>query len=143
MDTRADPRAVSRLTNAVFVLVVVVTNTVGNILLGVGMERMPDFYATSFVSYLEALGTNWHVLGGTALLVVWMIGQLWMFSWADLTYVLPVTSSAYILTVILSKVFLGEQISAARWIGTLILSFGVMLVSKTPPDTKHGEKPAP
>ena len=60
-----------------------------------------------------------------------------MFTYADLTYVLPVTSSGYILTVILSKVFLGEHISMARWLGTIVISFGVLLVSETP--LKAGE----
>lgn len=139
MDTRAEVQRVSSFTNRLFIVLVVVTNTVGNILLGIGMERMPDFYTTPFFSYLTTMFTSWHIVVGTALLVVWMIGQLSMFTWADLTYVLPLTSSAYILTVILSKFFLDEHISIARWIGTLIISFGVMLVAETPPDTKHEE----
>jgi drug/metabolite transporter (DMT)-like permease len=139
MQTNTEYGTVSKFTNRLFIVLVVATNTLGNILLGIGMERMPDFYAVPFLSYITTLGTSWQVLGGTALLVVWMIAQLSMFTWADLTYVLPVTSSAYILTAILSKFFLGEQISVARWIGIVIISFGVLLVSETPPDTKHGD----
>jgi drug/metabolite transporter (DMT)-like permease len=129
--------SVSKLTNRIFITLIVITSTMGNLLLGVGMQRMPDFGAVSFFSYLGALSTNWYFLGGTGLLIVWMISQLWMFTWADLTYVLPVTASAYIFTAILSKFFLGERISIARWTGIAIISFGVLLVSETPPDTKH------
>lgn len=129
--------SVSKLTNRLFIVLIVITNTIGTLLLGVGMERMPDFHATSLLSYLTALLTSWYVVGGTALLIVWMIAQLSMFTWADLTYVLPVTASAYILTAVLSKFFLGERISIARWIGVVIISFGVLLVAETPPDTKH------
>lgn len=129
--------SVSKLTNRIFIVLIVITNTIGTLLLGVGMERMPDFGATSLVSYLTALLTSWYVVAGTALLIVWMIAQLSMFTWADLTYVLPVTASAYILTAVLSKFFLGERISIARWIGVVIISFGVALVAETPPDTKH------
>lgn len=107
------------------------------------MEGMPDFYTTPFFSYLLILSTNWLFLSGTALLIIWMIAQLSMFTWADLTYVLPVTSSTYILTAILSRLFLGEQISIARWIGVLIISVGVVLVSETPRDTKHQGEQAP
>jgi hypothetical protein len=42
-----------------------------------------------------------------------------MFTWADLSYVPPMTASAYAFTAILGKFFLGEQISAERWAGTL------------------------
>jgi uncharacterized membrane protein len=59
-----------------------------------------------------------------------------MFTWADLTYVLPVTASAYVLTAILSKFFLHEQISVSRWIGIVLISFGVLFVSGTPERTK-------
>lgn len=93
------------------------------------------------MAYTADLLTNWYVVGGTVLLIVWMIAQLSMFTWADLTYVLPVTASAYILTALLSKYFLGERISIARWIGIVIISFGVVLVSETPEDTKHHKEP--
>lgn len=129
--------SVSKLTNRIFITLIVITSTLGNLFLGVGMERMPDLREVSVFSYLGALSMNWYVLGGTALLIVWTIAQLWMFTWADMTYVLPVTASAYIFTAILSKFFLGERISIARWTGIVIISFGVLLVSETPPDTKH------
>lgn len=129
--------AVSKLTNRLFIAIIVITNTIGNILLGIGMQRMPDFQSLSVMAYTGDLLTNWYVVGGTILLIVWMVAQLSMFTWADLTYVLPVTASSYILTALLSKYFLGEQISIARWIGVVIISFGVVLVSETPEDTKH------
>ncbi len=133
--------SVSKVTNRIFITLIVITSTFGNLLLGVGMQRMPDFGAASLSSYLGALFTNRYVLIGTALLIVWMIAQLWMLTWADLTYVLPVTASAYILAAILSKFFLSERISLARWIGIVIISFGVLLVSETPPDTRHEREP--
>ncbi len=58
-----------------------------------------------------------------------------MFTWADLSYVLPMTASAYAFTAILGKFFLGEQISAERWAGIALISFGVVLVAETPPWT--------
>jgi drug/metabolite transporter (DMT)-like permease len=132
--------AVSRFTNRFFIAVIVVTNTIGNIFLGVGMQHMPDFHSISVLAYTAHLLTNWYVVGGTVLLIIWMIAQLSMFTWADLTYVLPVTASAYILTALLSRYFLGERISVARWIGIVIISFGVVLVSETPEDTKHSRR---
>lgn len=132
--------AVSKFTNRLFISLIVVTNTIGNILLGTGMQRMPDFQGMTVMSYTADLLTNWYVVVGTILLIVWMIAQLSMFTWADLTYVLPVTASSYILTALLSKYFLGEHISIARWIGIVIISSGVVLVSETPEDTKHGKE---
>lgn len=97
---------------------------------------MPDFLGTPPLSYLLALIGNPWILGGTALLTLWMVSQLSMFTWADLSYVLPVTASGYIVTAILGKWFLGEQVSSMRWAGTVLITCGSMLVSKTPVRTK-------
>ncbi len=69
MQTENRNRVISKLTNRLFVALIVATNTLGNILLGIGMERMPDFYAVPFLSYVSTLGTSWYVLSGTALLI--------------------------------------------------------------------------
>jgi drug/metabolite transporter (DMT)-like permease len=126
--------------NRVFIALIVLSNTVGNLLLGVGMKHMPSFPTVTFQGYLQSLIVNFWILGGVGLLIVWMVSQLSMFSWADLTYVLPITASAYVLTAILSKIFLHEQISIPRWIGVAVISVGVMFVSETPPSTKEGRK---
>jgi len=68
-----------------------------------------------------------------------MFSQLTMYTWADLSYILPVTASGYVVTAILGKFFLKEQISTFHWIGVVIISFGVFFVAETPPDTKHHE----
>lgn len=119
--------------NITFIALIVLSNTVGNLFLGLGMQRMPGFSRVSFAEYLVSLGTNLWIIFGVVLLVVWMVSQLSMFTWADLTYVLPVTASAYVLTAVLSKAFLHEHLSAERWIGVVLISLGVMFVSRTPP----------
>lgn len=110
----------------------IATNTVGNFFLALGMKDMPDFKPESLSSYASAFLTDPWILGGIALLIVWMIAQLSMFTWADLTYVLPVTASAYVLTALLGKFFLGERILSMRWLGIAFISAGVILVSETP-----------
>lgn len=123
--------------NSTFIALIVLSNTVGNLFLGLGMQRMPGFSHVSFAEYLVSLGTNLWIIFGVALLIVWMVSQLSMFTWADLTYVLPVTASAYVLTAIFSEIFLHERISAERWIGVVLISLGVMFVSRTPPRAKE------
>ena len=123
----------SELKNRIFIAIVVLTNAAGNVLLAVGMKQMPDFDNTSVMGYTASLFTNLWIFFGIALLVVWMVAQLSMFTWADLAYVLPVTAGGYVLTAILGKFFLGETVSIARWLGIALISFGVVLVSETPP----------
>jgi uncharacterized membrane protein len=117
--------------NRIFIALVVVSNTLGTVLLGRGMTQMPDF-ALGALTYISRFLTNSWIISGIALLIVWMVAQLSMLTWADLSYVLPVTASYYILTAIVSRFFLNERISLTRWIGIAVISFGVMLVSHTP-----------
>jgi drug/metabolite transporter (DMT)-like permease len=126
----------STVKNAIFVAVVVITYSFGNLLIAMGMNRMPDFFGTAFLSYAWLLLTNAPLLGGTALLTIALIAQLVLFTWADLTYVLPVTASGYIVTAILGRYVLHDDVSVFRWAGIGVISLGVLLVSCTPYRTR-------
>ena len=101
------------------------------------MTHTPSFHGVSPLAYFLSLLENYWMWSGVALLIVWMVSQLSMFTWADLTYVLPVTASAYVITAILSKVFLHDQISISRWIGIVLISVGVLFVAETPERTNQ------
>lgn len=58
-------------------------------------------------------------------LVLWMIA----LSWSDLTFVMPLTALTYVLNAVLVGPILGEQVSPFRWLGTLLIALGVVLVS--------------
>lgn len=123
--------------NRLFIVVVVVTNTIGNLFLAIGLARMPGFSFGSILGYLLAFLSNGWILGGITLMTLWMISQLSMYTWADLTYVLPVTASSYILTAILGRYVLNQHISLLHWAGIIVISFGVMFVSETPVHTSE------
>jgi drug/metabolite transporter (DMT)-like permease len=122
--------------NRLFIVLVVVTNTVGNLFLAIGLAKLPGFSFASIAGYLAAFLSNGWVLGGIALITLWMLSQLSMYTWADLTYVLPITASAYIFTAILGRFVLHQHISPTRWAGILVISLGVMFVSETPLQTR-------
>ena len=56
-----------------------------------------------------------------------------LLSWADLSYVLPVTSVGYVLAALVGRFFFHEDITLARWLGVGLIMMGVMLVGKTAP----------
>lgn len=137
MSPRTPRKTQSALKNAIFITLVVFSNTIGNLLLAVGMTHMPDIMAVPFSSYLCAAVVNVFLAVGTVLLIVSMLAQLSLYSWADLSYVLPVTASGYVVTALLSKFFLQEHVSVSRWVGVIVISVGVFFVAETPSDTKH------
>ncbi len=62
-------------------------------------------------------------------------------SWADLSFVLPVTAFGYVLNAFMSWKLLGEHVSLVRWIGTMIICVGVAMVSRTEQRTTKPEAP--
>jgi uncharacterized membrane protein len=125
--------------NHLFVSLAVVANTVGNFLLSVGMHQIQLSPSASPLEYLSIFANGWFD-AGVILLIIWFASQLSLLSWADLSYVLPVTSASYVLTAVLGKLFLHEFISLARWSGIFFISIGVMLVMGTAPRAKTGPR---
>ena len=62
---------------------------------------------------------------GVSLLILWLLARMTLLSWADLTYVLPVTALGYVLTALVAHLFLHEQVSLSRWAGIALIIAGV------------------
>ncbi|MEZ5355484.1 MAG: DMT family transporter [Bryobacteraceae bacterium] len=86
---------------------------------------------------LAALLDPW-VLAGIALLIVWTVARMALLSWADLSFVLPVTSIGYVLNALIGRFFLNETITPERWLGTVLIVAGSILVART----AHARGPA-
>ena len=114
-------------------LVVIVSNVAGNFLLKWGMPAelpTPLAYITILFRPVVALGV--------LLLILWLASRMALLSWADLSYVLPVTAVGYVLVAIAGRVLLHEQITTTRWAGIALIMLGVVLVGggTTPQTTR-------
>jgi uncharacterized membrane protein len=119
-----------RLKTRVLTAIVVLANVLGNFLMSWGLKLRRAVLGASAYDYLEVL-LNPLVMAGVALLIVWMLSRMALLSWADLSYVLPVTSVGYVLSAVMGYLFLAERITPARWAGTLLIAAGTALVSST------------
>ncbi|HUQ95206.1 MAG TPA: DMT family transporter [Bryobacteraceae bacterium] len=102
--------------------IVVASNVAGNLFLSFGMKSAAGVWSP------------W-VFSGVVLLIVWTLSRMTLLTWADLTFVLPVTAIGYPLTALMGRIFLDEQITSARWLGTLLIVAGTVLVGLTAPHT--------
>jgi uncharacterized membrane protein len=128
-----------RLKTRIFTAIVVLTNVLGNSFLSRGMQSVGELISLSPIPYIRALFNPW-VAVGVSLLIVWLLSHMAMLSWADLSYVLPVTSIAYVLVALVGRFLLHEQVSLARWVGITLIMVGVALVGHTAPRTTHAAK---
>lgn len=117
-----------RRKSLIFAVIAIVTNVSGNLLLSRGLRGInPDLYR----SFLE----NPWVLAGIVVLAWWLLTNLSLLSWADLSYVLPITSGGYALSAVSGFLALGEHVSTARWTGIALITLGSIVVSRTTPRT--------
>src|SRR6185312_5162585 len=123
--------------NQILILVVVLSNVIGNVALGHGMHQTGAIVSASPLDYVRAFARPWTVIG-VAVLAGWMISNLALLSRADLSFVLPVTASGYVLIALAGHFWLGERISAVRWMAVAAIALGVILAEETPSRTTNG-----
>ena len=128
-----------------FAILVILSNALGNFSLTWGLRHRGQTLTLSPLSYIEAIFSPW-VTVGVVLLILWLLARMALFSWADLSYVLPVTSLGYVANAVLGRLFLGENITRARWAGILLIVAGTTLVGVRAPHTTpavSAPEPAP
>lgn len=117
--------------NLLVLALVVIFEVVGNVCLSRGM-RMVGVVGLASLSSLPALlihlVTNPWVMIGVALLICYFVSFLTALSRLELSYVLPMTASSYVLTCLVSSWVLGETISPTRWLGTCSICLGILFV---------------
>jgi drug/metabolite transporter (DMT)-like permease len=101
----------------------------GNVMMGKGMQAVSG--ADGIVGAAWAAVREPRVIGGTALLIVFFVLYAATLSWADLSFVLPVSAFGYVLNVAFARYFLAESVSPTRWAGTVLVCVGVALVART------------
>jgi drug/metabolite transporter (DMT)-like permease len=112
-----------------FAVLTILSNVAGNSFLTHGMQQLGDI-GNSPLALIGALFHPWVALG-VVLLIVWTLTHMALLSWADLSYVMPVTAISYVVTAFAARLFLGETVSPARWIGIVLVTAGVTLVGRT------------
>jgi uncharacterized membrane protein len=119
----------------VLTVVVVLSNVLGNLALSFGMKASAVANTPTLIGHVKSVFSPM-VLTGVTLLILWLLSRMTLMGWADLTYVLPVTSIGYVLSTLAGKFFLAEQISGKRWAGTLLIFAGALVVSFTSPRSR-------
>ena len=119
------------MTNFIVISLLVVLQVLGNISVGLGIRQVGE---VNTLNPLVLLAFGFHVLTnpwvvlGIAFLIVSLLLYLAAISRLDLSYVVPMTASNYMLATLCAWLILGERISTTRWAGTFMVTIGVLLV---------------
>ena len=109
----------------------VITQVIGNLCLSKGIKALG---AIDTINPLVLLGFGWQIINSPwiwlalGFLIASLIFYLVALSHFELSYVLPLIASNYVLTTFAAWLILGDRVSMTRWIGTILITCGVMLV---------------
>jgi drug/metabolite transporter (DMT)-like permease len=109
-------------------LIAVVALAVGETLLSKGMKQVGRAGGGWFAQSTAVTRNAW-VGAGLILLVVHVGLYMLALSRADLSFVVPLTAASYPLAALLARFYLREEVGAARWVGTLLITAGVAFVA--------------
>ncbi len=123
---------------------ITVFSTMGDSLLARGMRDLGNVSVSlHHLSALLLAVLNPWVTAGILLLLAFFSCYMSALSWADLTYVLPATSLAYVLVALVGHFRLHEEISPTRWLGIALIAAGVGFVAAGPSLTPRHEHQNP
>ena len=118
----------------IVLFVAISVQTLGDVFLTKGMKSVGEVSTLDPVKLLNTgaqVFTNPLIWLGILLLGLFFGLYLAALSWADLSFVLPVTSFGYAMNAFMSWRLLGEHVSPTRLVGTIIICVGVATVSRT------------
>ena len=115
-----------------FILIAVTIGIIGQLLVKLGLNRLGnlDFSVGFIETYLRILLSPLVILG-TLTYVASAFIWVYALTKVDLSFAYPFLALSYVLILLCSWVFLGENVPLIRWVGVAIISFGVFLVARS------------
>jgi hypothetical protein len=117
---------------AVFLSFLILGSTGGEIAITRGMkvtgepERLRPKELLRFLG--RALRNSWF-WAGVPLMALSFYALLLLLSWEPISFVIPASALSYVVGTFGAKYILGEEVSAARWTGVVLVCAGVALVA--------------
>jgi drug/metabolite transporter (DMT)-like permease len=129
----------------VVVTLAALSAAVGETLLSFGMKKhgaMNLADPSQWFSLILSVARNPYVTLGVAFLAIFFFLYLAALSWADLSFVLPLTAVSYIFAALLARFVLREEVSVFRWIGTAVIMIGITLIALNGGQHPRTDKPS-
>jgi drug/metabolite transporter (DMT)-like permease len=118
------------------IVITVCAATSGDVLVALAMRRIGDLgefrRQRGFVSMLLRVLSSGVLFGGIFFMAIAFFSNLVGLSWADLSLMGPASAAlTYISNALAAKFFLKEDVDRRRWIATILVFCGVLILSHT------------
>jgi len=129
-------------------IVALVFEAIGVVFLSKGLKQIGDVGAitpTAIKRLIVDGATNRNILLGILFEAIFFAGLLVLLARADVSFVWPLTSLGFVLTTLAAKFIRGEEVTALRWSGVILIMIGAGFVGwseKSKPAANHPDNPA-
>ncbi len=116
----------------ILITLAAVSAAVGETMLSYAMKRTGQLSLTDpshWSGLIVSIVRNPYIFAGVVFLAVYFFLYLIALSWADLSFVLPLTAISYIVAALLARLFLNEEVTWLRWAGTIIITLGIVFIA--------------
>ena len=113
----------------------------GNLSLAWGARHVSEALGANPLAYFRAF-LNPFVAIGILLLIGGLLSRMALLSLADLSFVLPMTSIGYVISVVFGRLFLHETVTLERWLGVLLIFLATFVVGSTSQNTTASRQEA-
>jgi multidrug transporter EmrE-like cation transporter len=103
----------------------------GEMCLKSGMNQIGVFSFSNLLPTLGRILSHPRIWAGFALFIVGAFFWLSVLSRVNLSWAYPMLSIGYILVLVVSALVLKEHVSVIRWIGAMVICFGVVLIFRS------------
>ena len=109
----------------------ILCSSLGEILSAKGMQQIGAvaFEPRALLAAIWRMMRNPFLLAGVTSLAASFFSFISLLSYADLSFVVPLTAVSYLTNTLGAKLFLRERIARERWLGTLLVMAGVVIIS--------------
>ena len=119
------------MTNYIILGISILLAVTGQLLMKKGMLVFGTFPVSQFLSKIIPMFLNPYVFVGFACFGLSSVFWLVILSRLELSLVYPMVSVAYVLVAIASLIFFKENVTLMRWLGIMVIIFGVFLISRS------------
>ena len=116
----------------IYVAIIVVSTVASDLLQSWEMKRqgeVKEFGAGGIGRLLKLLLTKAPLIGSIVFLAISFYAFLALLAVADLSFAVPVTALSMVAETVLARLLLKEQVTPARWGGTVLVALGVALLA--------------
>lgn len=120
------------LARILFIFIPVTAAAIGQMILKIGMNQVGEIrFSEGILTSISKMFTNLYVVGGLAFFGINAMLWLVVLSREKLSFAYPMVAFAYVVTILLAKFVLHEDIPLLRWAGLVVIIVGILMIARS------------